>query len=568
MIGGKRLALGFGLVALLSAGAARSAPDIVSSKHNLSVSGPGTVKAQTETQVCVFCHTPHNASPVAPLWNRSGSSASYVPYTSSTQDAAPGQPTGATKLCLGCHDGTIALGDVLSEPSAIAMAGGITTMPAGDSNLGTSLADDHPVSFPFTPGLASADGELVNPATLTGEVHLDPAGELQCTSCHDPHDDSNGKFLVVENAASALCLECHGPTGWAGASHRTSTATWNGSLPDPWFHTDGVTVASNACESCHDPHAAAGAERLRNYADEERNCLPCHNGNVAATDLEAEFAKPHRHPIAAQVGVHDPEENPLAAPRHVECEDCHDPHAANGTSAIAPAIGGPQHGVPGIDGDGAPVAEATMAYQVCYRCHAGSAGQPAPSTPRQVAESNVRLQFDPANASFHPIETAGVNPNVPSLFGPWTTGSVLYCHDCHSNDAGGSAGGPGPEGPHGSIYPSILGWRFETGQWAENAQVYALCYRCHLRSSILGDDSFGEHRLHVVSERASCNMCHDPHGVRPDGGTTGDHTHLINFDLSVVQPNSNGVLEFRDTGVFHGTCSLRCHGENHSNEGY
>ena len=39
---------------------------VVNSKHNLSVSGPGTIKAATENQVCIFCHAPHDASPMPP----------------------------------------------------------------------------------------------------------------------------------------------------------------------------------------------------------------------------------------------------------------------------------------------------------------------------------------------------------------------------------------------------------------------------------------------------------------------------------------------------------------------
>ena len=44
--------------------------DIATTKHNLSVSGPGDVKASVETQICIFCHTPHGASPAAPLRER------------------------------------------------------------------------------------------------------------------------------------------------------------------------------------------------------------------------------------------------------------------------------------------------------------------------------------------------------------------------------------------------------------------------------------------------------------------------------------------------------------------
>ncbi|HLO64519.1 MAG TPA: hypothetical protein VK165_16290, partial [Azonexus sp.] len=82
--------------------------DIRGTKHNLSAAadssaytnptaGAGTVptrniKATTETQICVFCHTPHGGSTsTKPLWNRKAAGAgytqSYVMYDSSTLDA-------------------------------------------------------------------------------------------------------------------------------------------------------------------------------------------------------------------------------------------------------------------------------------------------------------------------------------------------------------------------------------------------------------------------------------------------------------------------------------------------
>ena len=63
--------------------------DVAATRHNLSVSGTGTVTASTETQVCVFCHTPHGATnaPGAPLWNRQLSGQTYTTYTSSSLDA-------------------------------------------------------------------------------------------------------------------------------------------------------------------------------------------------------------------------------------------------------------------------------------------------------------------------------------------------------------------------------------------------------------------------------------------------------------------------------------------------
>ena len=122
------------------------AGSIVDSAHNLSARGPGSVKAVAEAQVCKFCHTPHRAAPAAGLWNRRSPGTTYEPYSSSTALAEPGQPTGASLLCLSCHDGTVALGDLLDRKMPVAMAGGSQNIPPGRSRIGTDLRHHHPVS--------------------------------------------------------------------------------------------------------------------------------------------------------------------------------------------------------------------------------------------------------------------------------------------------------------------------------------------------------------------------------------------------------------------------------------
>ena len=76
------------------------AQSIEQTPHNLSVSGPGTIRAVSETSICDFCHTPHSANVTAALWNRRASAANYSPYSSSTAVAQPGQPTGSSILSL------------------------------------------------------------------------------------------------------------------------------------------------------------------------------------------------------------------------------------------------------------------------------------------------------------------------------------------------------------------------------------------------------------------------------------------------------------------------------------
>ena len=169
----------------------------------------------------------------------------------------------------------------------------------------------------------------------------------------------------------------------------------------------------------------------------------------------------------------------------------------------------------------------------------------------------------------HPIAGPGRNSNVPSLISPLTEQSVIGCVDCHNSNSAGSAGGAGPEGPHGSTFDPILARNYVTlDNTRESAGNYALCYSCHSRSNILGDNSFREHNKHINGEDAPCNICHDPHGISSTQGNATNNTHLINFDTSVVRPRGNGDLRFVDQGDRRGTCYLVCHGKDHNDLNY
>ena len=148
-------------------------------KHNLSVSGQGDIIATSEDEICVFCHTPHGATtePGAPLWNKALSGQSYTTYMSSSIDAELvgnqlAQPAGSSKLCLSCHDGTLAIGAVnvkAGQQNVLIDLAGIDPggkMPAAGSltgftrNLSTDLSNDHPISVTYDDTLSNKDGEL------------------------------------------------------------------------------------------------------------------------------------------------------------------------------------------------------------------------------------------------------------------------------------------------------------------------------------------------------------------------------------------------------------------------
>ena len=319
---------------------AQRVSDIRGTRHNLAVDGPGTVKAAPggTTEVCVFCHTPHNATqqdqggaPMrAPLWNRRvPAGATYTPYTSSSLDAAAiqdglnAQPGGSSKLCLSCHDGTLAIGNVnvLNGNANVAIpmtgTGPGGTMPAGEGTtsgftrfLGTDLRNDHPISLTLNATLATRDGELrqldaaqrfpagsgsvigVRTSGLKPLLPLEPtgangAGQVQCATCHDPHlrelDASKGsaKFLRAQrfqesapapsfNAASDIvCLACHdknqGFGAWAFSAHArpdVATPPYKDAAATLRDFPLALPVWKAACLNCHDTHTVQGARRL------------------------------------------------------------------------------------------------------------------------------------------------------------------------------------------------------------------------------------------------------------------------------------------------------------------
>ena len=95
------LPLAVWLLGAVVANAATSVGGIVQSKHNLSISGLGNIRAsavagdKAASELCIFCHTPHTSSGQRALWNHVESGSVYVPYQSSTTKASIGQPTGA-----------------------------------------------------------------------------------------------------------------------------------------------------------------------------------------------------------------------------------------------------------------------------------------------------------------------------------------------------------------------------------------------------------------------------------------------------------------------------------------
>lgn len=204
-----------------------SAASILLSKHDLSTGKLGAGNSQT-AEVCVFCHTPHNAVKNIPLWNRSNPSEStFQLYSSTTMKNHYGSATGLTSdsislFCLSCHDGGNLGGRISStgRPSDFNGANVVTgtnlsgdKITAGNANLGTNLMNDHPVNFNVTnaTGLKALVTGTSSPTLGGFPLYKSARGasSMECSSCHKVHDPAQSPFLRASNAASSLCLACH-----------------------------------------------------------------------------------------------------------------------------------------------------------------------------------------------------------------------------------------------------------------------------------------------------------------------------------------------------------------------
>ena len=154
------------------------------------------------------CHTPHSGSLTlgAPLWNHDVTAATFTPYTSPTLNATVPEPSDSSKACLSCHDGTVAVDSFGGQVGTVFLE--------DEQNLGIDLSNDHPISFVYDSGLAALNGELNDPGGLDPAVRLDADGMMQCTTCHDPHDDSRyieGRVprFWVAGSVTEVCISCH-----------------------------------------------------------------------------------------------------------------------------------------------------------------------------------------------------------------------------------------------------------------------------------------------------------------------------------------------------------------------
>jgi predicted CXXCH cytochrome family protein len=534
------------------------------------------------------------------------------PNFSTKVKVASSMPTGASRICLSCHDGTLALnrygGTVLGSQGA-------PKFLTGRANLTTNLSDDHPISFLYDSELALS-AHLVLPTQLTGPVKLDNSGYVQCTSCHNPHDNEFGNFLVMNNGDSTkagynpvvpspLCVTCHSPAGWSTSVHNSG----NGCLNCHTSHTASIaqyllkTSVDQACfvGGCHSSGSTPGhvdsdsmrvaAGPVQYLLNTIRNTLfldskPERRRNSEqerGTDLKSVFDKQiYRHPIGQNQGAHDRKEHlPMNKP-HVECVDCHNAHLAGGQETPG-GVKRSLKGVTGVSAESATGSVATKEYEICFKCHSGgSSGNftALRKANRIIREPDQMKRFRSSNPSLHPV-TVDRRGQGESLLEVLRTSMIrIECSDCHNSDESKKAGRSGPNGPHASRFEHILMARYEMPAVSGKSRSgcsdyrtrYDLCFRCHADTYVMvsgtafANAGVNEHTRHVVDRCIPCAACHDPHGVPMQGGATAaNNAHLINFDRDFAASRTLPLPRYQSLGTGRGSCTVACHtGGTHS----
>ena len=522
--------------------------DVAATKHNLSSRGPAaqgqagyTVFSETG-EICVFCHTPHGGTDSSavrgPLWNRSLSNApsGYKLYDqvwsrSFEGEVHPGAPTGYSRLCLSCHDGTIALGSVINAPgsggfkanpagesipvrqrtvSTDQTGGGVTggpsgiIMPAGqpdDPNanafggdtrrLGTDLTNDHPVSFRFDSLLAQIDTELVNPGpspvNVADGTPISPLrraegttpgvfDSVQCTSCHNPHAVTYPKFLRAPiwqddpAGTDILCLNCHEKPGWVGSTHAVSSAV--------------------------------------------RSQYPQHGTNTDGYDFDG------THTVA-----------------QTACRNCHDPHTAQGAKRLH------REGVGAYAATAGDVVDDAV-ESTCFMCH----------TPNQQAVGANAPGYslaagDPTTPTNPRFSTLTVAPDIYSHFVKDkvtpnclpANGSVPPVYDPNSTHCGSAMNLKVGQG-HEPVFIANPG---------EGVEVFSAAPPAGNEGTIgVGKPD----TMHI-----ECTDCHNPHQVVPGNRLKG--MRGIDINGNVVGPGVPG----NDREAYVYEVCFRCHGNSYVN---
>jgi predicted CXXCH cytochrome family protein len=416
------------------------------------------------------------------------------------------------------------------------------------------------------------------------------------------------------------------------------------------------SLTTDKCAVCHRAHAAKAPNLLAKPGSQSALCFTCHgNAPGASTNVQAQYElqRPANNAAAREYYSHDAVDSTPAIPhtqskldefggvsnRHSECADCHNSHKASDATDSAPTLdtdvggggwnaSGRLAGVSGVsvvngaagtaptykflNGVTDPV---TREYQLCFKCHSGATTLTDNAGLKLTQFAlDKGVEFNPNNASFHPVEAAGTNKTAkmqasldglsPYKLWNFTTNSTIRCLNCHaSGTTPDTTPTPKPAAgaslpPHTSSNRGILLKNYQDRELkpqgdgltlpsAYSAGDFALCYVCHSEAPFAPGGSteatnFPYHSKHLTDingrgdagtdintpgaggGNAICAECHFRIHSTTDkvGAQVVPGSRLVNFAPNV---EANGATLSWTPGVTGGgSCAVTCHGYSHN----
>jgi predicted CxxxxCH...CXXCH cytochrome family protein len=376
-----------------------------------------TGSATDSNRKCTMCHVDHNIfSTMLNVNNTNGRSYNLRTAIATT----PTTTTGYTNtdyvsgggICISCHTNELTKNTTAQKTETSSTV----TMAVTDANFSASA---HQYNVAST---------MANGSTTFNS---------NCSKCHNAKNNETTTFQ-----SSANKFGVHDDTA------RRLVAALGGTLADPYEEA--------FCYRCHSK-ASDAIGGTKKSADVNDWYGAVTNMSAASTSIyqlfDDDINKPYKHNVAGYSGIHKPSPTDetrtyLSANKHVECDDCHNPHAAKaglhssnqvhvaaGTNLVSDS--GPLTGATGAQptswssdnwggatGWPTTTSTATYEYQICFKCHASyntnpsgwnSANTSWSVTTGPSAWTDVALEFNPNNNSYHPVVSALGNPGSSQL---------------------------------------------------------------------------------------------------------------------------------------------------------
>lgn len=221
--------------------------------------GDGVTANATPNSVglCSYCHTPHQASSTALLWNHSLSTNTFTwdeAKTAGGTSYATITPAykGPSVKCLSCHDGSVAIGDVKlyqegpGNFNTFKLTGGVQVAKGAD------MSGNHPIAMPYPLGnaVSTYNGKTTGADVPLGDFQAAPLVGAGLSTVKLYNDNGSGLITAggVAGKAGIECSSCHDVHNKASVDDLFLRGKIAGTGPNS---TLGVVNDGYLCAQCH-----------------------------------------------------------------------------------------------------------------------------------------------------------------------------------------------------------------------------------------------------------------------------------------------------------------------------